>query len=587
MNATTPQRRYSHLFSPIGLASLVGIFVLGAAPAMAQPIPRPGANLPGERPGDRMQEMPEVQPVKPAPAPILPPYPIPDEMGIDELAAGIRIAVREIRIVGNTVVPSQILAEIATPYEGRTLSYSNLQTLRDRLTLAYVERGYATSGATLPEQTIRDGVVEIRIVEGRLEKIEIDTDGRFRPSYFRKRLARSQSGILNVASLQKRLQVFQLNPAIENVQAQLEPTATRGLSRLRVVVREAPPAAIQGDFDNYRSPSVGSLGGSFRTRITNLAGAGDSIQTRVAASEGLRQFEARFSIPINTRDTTFGVRYQYSEGDVIDSRFSALGIESESKTVGFQLSQPLYRSQKASLTASLQADWREAQSFLFNRTQALPTVYSDDGKSQLSVIRLGFDFNYRTRNQSFAFRSLQSIGVDILGATENTPGIPDGRYWAWLGQVQWATRLPYLDAQLLTRFDMQLTPNPLLPLEQFAIGGRYSVRGYRENTLVRDNGLAGSLELRIPVYRRNDPKLRVELAPFFDIGRSWDSKRAPEIDQSSPKTLASIGLGARVVLGEWGFGEVYWGHRLDDVVDAGDEDVQDDGLSFQLSLHWP
>jgi hemolysin activation/secretion protein len=203
------------------------------------------------------------------------------------------------------------------------------------------------------------------------------------------------------------------------------------------------------------------------------------------------------------------------------------------------------------------------------------------------VVRLGFDFRYRTRNQSFAFRSLHSVGFDALGSTQNGAGVADGKFSTFLGQLQWAARLPFFNAQLLSRFDAQLSPDPLLPLEQFAIGGRYSVRGYRENTLVRDNGFAGSIELRVPIYESRDPMLRLEIAPFFDVGRSWNNDRAASLSQTTPKTLSSVGVGARVVLTRWGFGEVYWGHRLKEVADSGESDLQDDGLHFRLSVRWP
>jgi hemolysin activation/secretion protein len=180
-----------------------------------------------------------------------------------------------------------------------------------------------------------------------------------------------------------------------------------------------------------------------------------------------------------------------------------------------------------------------------------------------------------------------SWGIDVAGATLNAGDIPDGRFVAWLGQLQVASRLPWLDAQILTRFEVQLSNDPLLPLEQLAVGGRYTVRGYRENTLVRDNGLAASLELRVPLFQRSDPAIRIEMAPFVDIGRSWNDTRSGPLEETTSKTLASVGLGARMMLGQWGFGELYWGHRFMGVTDSGESDLQDDGIHFRISLNLP
>lgn len=554
-----------------------------ASPVSAQRL------LPDQRPGDQLPELPPFESPDSETKPILPPYPIPDEPGTRELEAGVRVQIEKVRIVGNTVVPSEVLQKIAAGYEGRALSFSDLQALRDRLTLAYVERGYATSGATLPEQSIENGLLEVRIVEGRLTEIDVKTDGRFRPSYFEQRIAHGQSGVLNVNRLQKQLEILQSNPLIESLQAQLQPTDVRGESRLSVVVHQAPGYALGADFDNYRSPAIGALGGGVRGQFSNLLGVGDLYYGRFTGSEGLRQGEFRFELPVSVWDTIFGGRYLYTEGNVVDPEFASLGLSSESQAVGFELRQPLYRTLQTTLGASLLADWRRAQSFLFDGQMGLPTAYSDDGRSQLSVLRFGLDANYRSRSQSLAFRTLLSVGLHVLGATDNAGQVPDGRFVSWLGQVQWASRLPFWDAQWLARFDAQLTPDPLLPLEQFAIGGRFSVRGYRENTLVRDNGLSGSMEFRVPVYQKRRPAMRIELVPFVDVGRAWNNPReiGGKLTNPSPRTLVSVGLGTRVAIGTEIFGEFFWGRRLSSVDNPGSSDLQDDGIQFRLSWQWP
>jgi len=501
--------------------------------------------------------------------------------------SGAQVVVRRIEIEGNTVVSSDVLAEVARPYVERRLSYADLQTLRDRLTLAYVTRGYVTSGATLPTQTLADGVLRVQIIEGRLGDIDVEVDGRLRPSYFRWRLAHEQGGVLNVEKLEKQLQLFQQDVRVQSLQARLQPTPTRGVARLNLVVREAPFYAVRADFDNYRSPSIGALGGTVSLGLTNLIGVGDSFQARFTGSEGLSQTEVRYEVPFTVWDTRFGASYQYSEGKVVDDDFEALGIESKAETVGIVFAQPLYRSLQSFVGVELHADWRRAQSFLFDGAIGLPTSYSEDGKSQEAVLRFGLDASYHTRSQSLAFRSLISWGIDALGATVNPAEIPDGRFVSWLGQFQWASRLPWLDAQMLTRFDVQLANHPLLPLEQFAVGGRYTVRGYRENLLVRDNGLAGSFELRVPIYQHSEAGIRIELVPFADVGHSWNNDRPGSLENTRPETIASVGVGARMLLKRWGFAELYWGHHLNEVRSLGQSDLQDDGIHFRVGLSWP
>ena len=109
-----------------------------------------------------------------------------------------------------------------------------------------------------------------------------------------------------------------------------------------------------------------------------------------------------------------------------------------------------------------------------------------------------------------ALRSTESIGLDLLGATENSGDVPDGQFFAWLGQAQFARRLFGSDWQLNLRGDVQLTADPLLPIERIAIGGIDTVRGYRENELVVDNGWIASAELRIPLGQLAVPGLSAD-----------------------------------------------------------------------------
>ena len=128
-----------------------------------------------------------------------------------------------------------------------------------------------------------------------------------------------------------------------------------------------------------------------------------------------------------------------------------------------------------------------------------------------------------------------------------------------MGQTQLVRRLNPTHVTLLARADLQLANKHLFIIEQMAVGGRYSVRGYREFTLLGDNAFLGSLEARIPVYTSAIGEELVYLVPFFDYGRAWNTNT---VVNPSPEWLASVGVGAI-----WNFWrgsrfEVYWGQRL-------------------------
>jgi hemolysin activation/secretion protein len=160
--------------------------------------------------------------------------------------------------------------------------------------------------------------------------------------------------------------------------------------------------------------------------------------------------------------------------------------------------------------------------------------------------------------------------------------VADGRFLAWLGQANWIYRAESLGMEFLSGVNMQFANDRLFPLEQFSVGGRYSVRGYRENQLVRDNAFTASFETRIALWPSMLGADRVQLAPFVDVGRSWNTGGG----NPDPMTLASIGSGLRINPDPRAHFEVYWGHRLNKVdIPPPGGNLQDHGVHFQMILN--
>ena len=199
--------------------------------------------------------------------------------------------------------------------------------------------------------------------------------------------------------------------------------------------------------------------------------------------------------------------------------------------------------------------------------------------SRVTVTRASGSFSHRTQQTALAARVTASVGLDILGASDVGGADANGRFVSFLVQGQWAQRLPWIDSTLLARVDLQVTDDALLGLEQFAMGGYTTVRGYRENTLVRDNGVIGSVELAVDL-----PKvarwLDLEAAPFVDVGRSWSSER-PTV---GPDFLLSVGAGLRAVVFERAELYAFWGQELENVTAPDDDPLQNRGFHLGLRI---
>ncbi len=111
----------------------------------------------------------------------------------------------------------------------------------------------------------------------------------------------------------------------------------------------------------------------------------------------------------------------------------------------------------------------------------------------------------------------------------------------WLLQLQRQQQINSNNV-LTAQADLQLTPNSLLPSQQFVIGGVQSVRGYRQNVRAGDNGLRISLEDRITLARDENGKEVFQFAPFVDMGWIWNVDKNPNLLQKQ-RFISGLGIG--------------------------------------------
>lgn len=246
-------------------ASLV-IFLSSHTPLTSNAQTIDVAQLPNTRP-----EIPppqDVQPPPPQPSPpqstpprlfpppaVLPPSnPVPtSNQPLPNVS--LPFTIDRFEFIGNTVFSSQKLAKLLTKLDltHKRISFAQLLQASSAITQLYFERGYITSAAYIPPQTVTGGVVKIRIIEGKLEDIRVTGTRRLNPNYVRSRLALTTSQPVNRKRLLEALQLLQQNPLIQNVSADLSASIYPGMSILSVKVTEAKSLGAQVAFDNGRS----------------------------------------------------------------------------------------------------------------------------------------------------------------------------------------------------------------------------------------------------------------------------------------------------------------------------------------------
>ncbi len=518
-----------------------------------------------QRPSDLPLRVPEG-PIPKAPAIKAPGLEV--EPAAPALSQGARVFARAFRFTGNTVVPETDLQSLAAPFLGRELGNAELEGLRQLITRRYVDAGYVNSGAVIPDQDVTGGIITFEIVEGRLSEIVVAGDNRFRPGYLRDRLALGAEPVLNVNQLQERMQLMLQDPQIERITAELAPGTQRGEAVLRTDVTGAPPYFAGLTLSNERSPVVGANQAELTLGTRNLLGYGEALTLRSAVTSGLNDYFAGLAVPLTATGTLLQARYERTHSRVVEEPFNQLDISAKSTSLDLVISHPLIEHPQDWLIASALVTKRSTQNYFLG--QPSPFIPgAPDGRINVSALRLGLDWVNRSIERVVAARTLLSVGLDAFGATVGD-GFPDSRFTVLLAQVQWVERAFAGAGQLVLRAEAQIADDALPGLEKYSLGGMDSVRGYRKDKFVRDNGGFASIEYR---HTLGHLALRegagagegtVRGALFADIGEARDHNGPP----TSPSYLASIGPGVR-----WealpGFeAVVYWGHALKEVVTA-------------------
>ncbi|MBD2329166.1 ShlB/FhaC/HecB family hemolysin secretion/activation protein [Alkalinema sp. FACHB-956] len=493
-----------------------------------------------------------------------------------------KVPIQKIQLLGQSLVNQSEIDQVFARFENRSLSLQDLQDVANQVTQLYQKRGYITSRVIVPDQVLQDGTAKLLSQVGTIEAIEIASasdidqeagtffkskpilekvdvlkvdpqrrqvhqedipDSRLR-QYISNRLHQRIGDPVNTEQLENDLKLLKSdNTLFQHIEASLR-EGSNGKSIL--VIRAAKRNSFNLSFtsDNNSPPSVG--GERFGSMVTqrNLLTFGDRLSASYfrSLSGGSNSLDFNYQIPVNSKNGTLELRYAPSRSRITDPQFEKFGIRAKSSTYELTYRQPIHRRFESEFAFSLGLAFQDGQTFLYDRYPFPFGIGPDDnGNSRTRVLQFGQDYVYRSERAAWALRSQFNLGLGIFGATQNAEPIPDGQFISWQGQVQHVKQLGNHHL-LLAQLDVQLTPNSLLPSQQFVLGGGRSLRGYRQSLRTGDNGIRFSLEDRISVQRTASGQTTLYLVPFFDMGTTWNHANNPN-QLEGKRFLTSMGLG--------------------------------------------
>ena len=515
---------------------------------------------------------------------VLPPL---KDLGIKEdLSLAGKLVVNEIRFDGNGVYSDEELRDVISVDLSKPLSTEDLEAIRKAVSRFYFSNGYVNSGAMIGEQDLSKGVLTVSVVEGALDKINVMGTGWLRPGYVEKRIRSGVKTPLSMEDLKRSLEFVRRDEKIRKINTALLPGDELGQSHLDVIVTENKLFDAGIGISNRRPPSVGAEEAEVYLGTRNLTSLGDTLRLNYTFTDkgmdevdfdGADNYAVSYSLPLHTSGTSLELGTVRSDYVILEEPFDTLNIQSDTQMVSVGIRQPIYNDLKHEFSVSLKGERRQSETMVSGMPFSI-SPGSTDGMTRIAALRFSPEYVYRSSKRVIAVRTTLSFGLDtqdpVLDESYMEP-----EFFSWLTQASWVEAIGSSENLFALKSYYQHTDERLISMEQFSLGGMNTIRGYRENQIIRDNAFSISPEVRIPILRDRYTKPIMHLIPFFDYGIGWNAE-----GDRDRESIYSLGLGLTYKPTDNVNMSVYWGYAFEEFDIKDDDDLQDYGIHFQVRI---
>ncbi len=451
----------------------------------------------------------------------------------EQEASEVRIFVKRIRVEGQVVFPASAMDALTAKYEGKDLSFRDLQRAAATITDYFHVQGYMTAIAYLPEQEVVDGEVVIRVLLGQYGDISYDNHSALtteRASGLAHDIA--CGGYILRGEMDRVLLILNDVPGIR-AHAYLSPGQETGTADARFLLETIERSGGAAYMDNYGSRFTGRWRAGATYHWNNLTHVGDQLQIGYMQTFGARlhHYDVRYELPVGNDGTFAGI-----EGSWMDYR---LGKEYDAyDATGSARSWRLYSRTPGKRALNNNIYWR----FELNHAQLDDRIGIVDygAKKHSTTVGLGFDGDYRTAWGASSYKVMHTFGWLTADNDHARTAMRTADTEGWfqktkvdLYHIQWLSDMLLLHFSLTGQYGW----SNLDSSERLYIGGYNAVRAFPQGETGGDVGVLTTAELR---YTCGDAHW--QCAAFYDAGWVRFRRHNPGGGENS-RTLSGAGLG--------------------------------------------
>ena len=439
-----------------------------------------------------------------------------------EAETEIRFELKQVNCTASELLTQEEIHAVTDRYIGRQVTIKDLQELAEKITDIYRKKGYMTCGAVLPPQRIHEGVVEIRLIEGKTGEVSLKGNRYTKSGYIIDRLGLESGEFANFDKLNRDLRWFHGTNDLQ-LRVVMKPGIQEGTTDYEIMAFEPQNQSVTLYVDNDGYKTSGRWREGIFYNIRSLSGHRDALRSSFIRSQGTKAWALGYNFPVSRKGSRLEVNYSGNRTEVTKGELKPLGVKGKSAAYSLTWRVPFHITEHSRHEAGLQYVHQTAETKLGYKTRLI-VPWVDDRIHRVIPYASFTHYGNSTvlyHKHSFVFARRRDIDDK-----SNTAGIyrfnsfwqkrgKDGQFWQARLDGQWANN------------------DNLASSDRFFIGGVNSVRGYEEGFIGSKRGLAAGLEYHVPL----DKAKHLNIFPFFDWG-TVAGDTAPE-----HRNLMSAGVG--------------------------------------------
>ena len=476
--------------------------------------------------------------------------------------AGPRFELKTVQFSKSAYLSRDDLIGVLKAYLGQQVSYADLQRLLDDINSLYREKGIYTATALLPQQQIKQGVVNITLVEGKLENILFEGNEYTEDDEIRAWISHQDSDqVLNSQQLEDELLVYnRINQ--QRLRAELQAGESFGATNIVIQVDEPDRDYLEIFADNWGYESSGEDEIGLLYQRQKLFFAGDRALAYVLASEGTQAASFGLNAPIATSKWRVGSTLSYTQTQVVGEEFEVLDTQGESLRFSIDASHLSYSAETFWVNSLATVAFTQSETELESIEGLGQTGKIAD--SDTLQLQAGVEINWLGDNWQVNAREL----INYAQFDDTLDSDDDQQFVALLSDLDWLYRLDY-GFYLQQQLSFQYTDKEgLKGALSFTSGGPSTVRGYDNGAISGDTGIYQQFELHNNWL--SNPHFYMDWFVFYDHALDRTVKQFE---------INSVGVGLNVADGRWVNLSVTAGQTLKDVL----PDQEQWGVNVRLS----